>query len=144
MADISRFRRERAKQLRSNTTEPEQALWRALKRIPVYGSHFRRQVPIGRYVADFACLKARLIIELDGGHHAQGDIAARDAVRTRWLEREGYRVIRFWNTELANNLSGVLDTIYAALYGSPQTEATAFPTPPRRLRADPPPQGEGE
>ena len=131
MSDISRFRRERAKQLRSNVTEPEQALWRALKRIPVYGSHFRRQVPIGPYVADFACLKARLLIELDGGHHSQDEIAVRDEARTRWLVKEGYRVIRFWNAELTGNMNGVLDTIYAALYGSLQSEAVALPTPPR-------------
>jgi very-short-patch-repair endonuclease len=131
MADISRFRRERAKQLRSDATEPEQALWRALKRIPVYGSHFRRQVPIGPYVADFACLKARLLIELDGGHHSDDAIAAKDEARTRWLRSEGYRVLRFWNAELSENMKGVLDTIYAALYGSPQSEAVALPTPPR-------------
>ena len=131
MSNINRFRRERAKQLRSYATEPEQALWRALKRIPVYGSHFRRQVPIGPYVADFACLKARLIIELDGGHHSQDDIAAKDEARTRWLEKEGYRVVRFWNSELTENMNGVLDTIYAALCGSPQSEALALPTPSR-------------
>ena len=131
MSDISRFRRERARQLRSNATEPEQALWRALKQIPVYGSHFRRQVPIGPYVADFACLKARLLIELDGGHHSQDDTAAKDEIRSRWLESEGYRVIRFWNAEPIENMSGILDTIYAALYGSPQSEAVALPTPPR-------------
>ncbi len=131
MPDISRFKRERAKQLRSNTTEPEQALWRALKRIPVYGSHFRRQVPIGAYVADFACLKARLVIDLDGGHHSRDDVAAKDEARTRWLENEGYCVVRFWNTELSQSMSGVLDTIYSALYGSPQSEAVALPTPPR-------------
>ena len=131
MADISRFKRERAKQLRSNATEPEQALWRALKQIPVYGSHFRRQVPIGPYVADFACLKARLIVELDGGHHSRDDVAAKDEARTRWLECEGYRVVRFWNAELIQNMNGILDTIYAALYGSLQSEAVALPTPPR-------------
>ncbi|MBA1155563.1 DUF559 domain-containing protein [Vibrio parahaemolyticus] len=131
MADISRFRRERAKQLRSNATEPEQRLWRALKAIPVHGSHFRRQVPIGPYVVDFACLKARLVLELDGGHHSQDDVAAKDAARTQWLEKEGYRVVRFWNVELFENLNGVLDTIYAALYGSLQSESLALPTPPR-------------
>jgi very-short-patch-repair endonuclease len=131
MSDISRFKRDRARQLRSNTTEPEQTLWRALKRIPVYGSHFRRQVPIGSYVADFACLKARLLIELDGGHHSQDGIATKDEARTRWFESEGYRVVRFWNAELSENMNGVLDTIYAALYGSPQSEAVALPTPPR-------------
>ena len=129
MSNINRFRRERAKQLRSNATEPEQVLWRALKRIPVYGSHFRRQIPIGPYVADFACLKARLI-ELDGGHHSQDDVAAKDETRTRWLESEGYRVVRFWNAELSENMNGVLDTIYAALYGSPHSEVLALPAPP--------------
>ncbi|WP_201751985.1 endonuclease domain-containing protein [Microvirga arsenatis] len=131
MSNINRFRRERAGQLRSSATEPEQVLWRALKRIPVYGSHFRRQVPTGPYIADFACLKARLLIELDGGHHSQQNIAIKDEARTRWLESEGYRVVRFWNTELTGNMPGVLDTIYAALYGSPQSEALALPTPPR-------------
>ena len=131
MSNINRFRRERAKQLRSNATGPEQLLWRALKSIPMYGSHFRRQVPIGPYVADFACLKARLIIELDGGHHSQDDVSARDEARTQWLESEGYRVIRFWNAELTENMPGVIDTIYAGLYGSLQSEAVALPTPPR-------------
>jgi very-short-patch-repair endonuclease len=93
----------------------------------VYGSHFRRQVPIGSYVADFACLKARLLIELDGGHHSQDGIATKDEARTRWFEGEGYRVVRFWNAELSENMNGVLDTIYAALYGSPQSEAVALP-----------------
>jgi very-short-patch-repair endonuclease len=141
MADISRFKRERAKQLRSNATEPEQRLWRALKQIPVYGSHFRRQVPIGTYVADFACLKARLIIELDGGHHSQNDVAAKDEARTRWLETEGYRIVRFWNAELIQNMNGVLDTIYAALYGSPYSEALALPPPPPPGPRPPPPRG---
>jgi very-short-patch-repair endonuclease len=131
MSNINRFRRERAEQLRSNATEPEQCLWRALKNIPVYGSHFRRQVPIGPYVANFACLKARLIIELDGGHHSQDDVAIKDEHRTRWLESEGYRVVRFWNAELTENMNGVLDTIYATLYGAPQSKAVALPTPPR-------------
>ena len=121
----------RSRALRRSATDAEQALWRALKRIPVYGSHFRRQMPIGPYVVDFACLKARLLVELDGGHHSQDDVAAKDEARTRWLESEGYRVVRFWNPELIENMSGVLDTIYAALYGSPQTEALALPTPPR-------------
>jgi very-short-patch-repair endonuclease len=121
----------RSRALRHAMTDAEKVLWRALKRIPVYGSHFRRQVPIGPYVADFACLKARLIVELDGGHHSRDDTQAKDAIRSQWLEREGYRVIRFWNSELNENIAGVLDTIYAALYGSPQSEAVALPTPPR-------------
>jgi len=142
---IDRLRRSTAQRLRANATEAEPILWRALRNLPVYGSHFRRQVPIGRFVADFACLKARLIVELDGGSHTHEQAAARDAARTRFLEHEGYRVLRFWNGELVDNLAGVLDTIYAALYGSPWSEAVPLPTPPRRAeRADPPPQGEGQ
>jgi very-short-patch-repair endonuclease len=145
MAPIDRFRRATARRLRSNATAAEQILWRALRAVPITGSHFRRQVPIGRYVVDFACLRARLIIELDGGHHSYDAVAARDAARTRFLEAEGYRVIRFWNVELTDNLGGVLDTIYAALYGSLHSEASPLTTPPRRAkRADPPPRGEGE
>jgi len=131
MSSTRKIGTSRSRALRRSTTDAEKALWRALKRIPVYGSHFRRQVPIGPYVADFACLKARLLIELDGGHHSKDDIACKDEARTRWLEKEGYRVVRFWNTELSENMNGVLDTIYAALYGSPQSEAVALPTPPR-------------
>jgi len=142
---MDRFRRATAKRLRANTTEAEQTLWRALNNIPLLGSQFRRQVSIGPYVADFGCLKARLLIELDSGHHSRDDVAARDEARTRWLEAEGYRVLRFWNAELNDNLDGVLDTIYAALYGSLHSEASPLTTPPRRAeRADPPPQGEGE
>jgi very-short-patch-repair endonuclease len=82
------------------------------------GSHFRRQVPIGPYIADFACLAARLGIEVDGSQHALTDEATRDAERTRWLEAEGYKVIRFWNNDIVKDIDGVLAAVYAALYGS--------------------------
>jgi len=145
MGGIDRFKRDTARRLRARTTSAEDTLWRALKKVPIYGSHFRRQAPIGPYVADIACLKAGLVIELDGGHHGAEDVAARDARRTLWLEREGYRVVRFWNAEVFDNPDGVLDTIYAALYGSLHSESVPLSTPPRRAgRADPPPQGEGE
>ena len=142
-AALSRFRRRAAKRLRANTTDAERKLWRALKNVPIEGTHFRRQVSIGPYVADFACLAARLIIELDGGHHSRDDVARKDRVRQDWLEAEGYRVLRFWNAEVASNLDGVLDTIYAALHGSLADAAEPFRharrprckgvTPPRRL-----------
>ncbi|WP_245266554.1 endonuclease domain-containing protein [Bradyrhizobium sp. WSM1743] len=83
--------------MRANTTPHERILWRALKNLPLEGSHFRRQAPIGPYVVDFFCPAKRLIIELDGGHHNEDDTAARDLVRQGWLEREGYSVIRFRN-----------------------------------------------
>jgi very-short-patch-repair endonuclease len=155
---ISAFRR-RAARLRENPTGAEDLLWRRLRRFPVSGTHFRRQVPIGPYVADFACMAARLIIEVDGSQHGRDDLLKRDEARTRWLEAEGYRVLRFWNNDLTGNMDGVLEAIYAAIYGSSSAEpvhlkhqrrkrdvvANPKVTPPRRaLRADPPPAGEGE
>jgi very-short-patch-repair endonuclease len=130
--------------LRANTTEAERKLWRALKDVPVEGTHFRKQVPIGPYVADFACLAAKLIIELDGGQHNRDDVSAKDRARQQWLQAEGYRVLRFWNGEVSANLDG---TIYPALHGSLAGEAEPFRhprrprpkgvTPPRPLRGRP-------
>jgi very-short-patch-repair endonuclease len=111
-------RRATAKKLRANTTPHERILWRALKEIPVDGTHFRRQAPIGPYVVDFFCPAKRLIIELDGGHHNDDETAARDRKRQLWLEQEGYRVVRFWNSEITGELTAVLDRIYVELYGS--------------------------
>jgi len=156
---ISAFRRRTAHRLRETTTGAENLLWRRLRRFPVSGSHFRRQVPIGPYVVDFACMAARLIIEVDGSQHGRDDISKRDERRTRWLEAEGYCVLRFWNNDLVTNMDSVLDAIYAAIYGSSSaapvrlkhqrrkrdTGVNARVTPPRRAsRADPTPAGEGE
>jgi len=118
------IRRAAAKKLRANTTPHERILWRALKEIPIEGSHFRRQAPIGRYVVDFFCPAKRLIIELDGGHHNEDDTTKRDIERQRWLESEGYRVVRFWNSEINSDLTAVLERIYVELYGSREAEAT--------------------
>ena len=79
---ISTFRRGTAKRLRDATTAAEDSLWRRLRRFPVSGTHFRRQVPIGPYVADFACMAARLIIEVDGSQHGRDDLRKRDEGRT--------------------------------------------------------------
>ena len=121
MVSIS-IRRAAAKKLRANTTPHERTLWRALKELPIDGSHFRRQAPIGPYIVDFFCPAKRLIIELDGGHHNEDDVAARDLERQRWLENEGYRVIRFWNSEITSDLAAVLERIYVELYGSREAE----------------------
>ncbi|BBO10051.1 MULTISPECIES: endonuclease domain-containing protein [Bradyrhizobium] len=118
------IRRAAAKRLRANATPHERILWRALKGLPMDGSHFRRQAPIGPYVVDFFCPAKRLIIELDGGHHNEDDTAARDLERQRWLENEGYRVIRFWNSEIGSDLTAVLERIYVELYGSREAEIT--------------------
>ena len=133
---IESFRRATARQLRANTTDAEATLWRMLRQLPMDGSHFRRQVPIGRYVADFACMAARLVIELDGSQHALVNNIARDEARTRWLEARGYRVLRFWNNEIIENPDGVLETIYAAVYDSADSE----PVPLQHERRQRPPE----
>src|SRR5215470_7843238 len=102
------IRRAAAKKLRANTTPHERILWRALRELPIEGTHFRRQAPIGRYVVDFFCPAKRLIVELDGGHHNDDEIAKRDRARQLWLENEGYRVVRFWNSEIDADPTAVL------------------------------------
>lgn len=142
---LRRFRQATARRLRADATNAEQRLWQNLDRVQLLQTHFRRQAPIGPYIVDFACMRERLVIEVDGPSHAEPGAAERDLERTRWLEREGYRVLRFWNQEVYENVDGVLDTIYAALYGSLGTESDAGVTPPRPApQSDPPPSGEGE
>src|SRR4029450_9201308 len=116
------IRRAAAKKLRANTTPHERILWRALKQLPIEGTHFRRQAPIGPYVVDFLCPAKRLIIELDGGHHNDDETAQRDQERQAWLEQEGYRVVRFWNSDVTGNLNAVMERIYVELYGSREGE----------------------
>jgi very-short-patch-repair endonuclease len=82
------------------------------KRPAFRGVKFRRQVPVGPYIADFACYDARLIVELDGSQHAE---SATDQNRDAWLNADGYEIIRIWNNELTNNQSGVIEAIHAAL-----------------------------
>src|SRR3989338_8545860 len=88
----------RARHLRSSQTPAEEALWQQLRLRQLAGHKFRRQQPLGPYIVDFACLEARLIVELDGGHHAAR--AEYDAERTAWLEAQDFRVLRFWNHEV--------------------------------------------
>ncbi|WP_420968378.1 endonuclease domain-containing protein [Bradyrhizobium sp. B120] len=120
------IRRTAAKKLRANTTPHERILWRALRELPTDGTHFRRQAPIGPYVVDFFCPAKRLIIELDGGHHNDDETAMRDRERQQWLEKEGLRVIRFWNSEITADLNAVLERIYVELYGAREAEAVAL------------------
>ncbi|MEL6059854.1 MULTISPECIES: endonuclease domain-containing protein [unclassified Methylobacterium] len=109
----TRFRRG----LRESQTEAERRLWYRLRDRRLADFKFVRQESVGRYVADFCCRDARLIIELDGGQHADSE---HDRVRDAWLTAQGYRILRFWNAEVVNNIVGVLDTILAALSPSPR------------------------
>ena len=142
---LDRFKIANARRLRKSTTEAEARLWRHLELIPLDGTHFRRQVPIGKYFADFACHQIGLIIELDGGQHGEDHALRHDAERTAFLESEGYEVIRFWNGEVTDELEAVLDTIFAVVQRRLTLLAEAhdfYPVPARR--ADPLQQGEGE
>ena len=96
------------------------------------GTHFRRQAPIGPYIVDFFCPAKQLVIELDGGHHNESDEAQRDRVRQGWLEKVGYRVIRFWNSEISGDLNAVLERTYLELYGS--RDAAVAPLKHQRRR----------
>src|SRR4029077_1550295 len=95
---------QRARRLRQSSTDAERRMWSALRDRRLARFKFRRQHPIGQYIADFACTKHQVVIELDGGQHAD---RTADARRTAWLHRQGWKVIRFWNHEVLNNTSGV-------------------------------------
>jgi very-short-patch-repair endonuclease len=102
-------RTKRARSLRSASPDAERKLWSVLRGRQFEGLKFRRQLPIDRYFADFACVELKLIIELDGGQHA--DQIAYDAERTQVLETRGWHVIRFWNNDVLENIDGVARAI---------------------------------
>ena len=106
----------RARSLRKNATESEKRLRRALREA-FPKAKFRFQVPYGPYYGDFLCFAAKLIIEVDGGQHAEA--VEYDAARTRYLEAQGYKVLRFWNNDIFENLDGVLSIIATTLSPSP-------------------------
>jgi len=118
-----------AKRLRRDQTDAERALWFRLRDRRLNGMKFRRQATVDGYVVDFLCANANLIIEVDGGQHAERQ--EDDAKRTTDLEARGYLVLRFWNNEVLQNIDGVVETIVAS----------ASPVPPH---PNPLPNGERE
>jgi len=116
-----------ARHLRQRSTDAERKLWRLLRNRQCGGYKFRRQVEIDQFIVDFACLDQKMIIEIDGGHHLQEQRS--DKFRSREFESRGYRVLRFWNHEVLNETTTVLEAIYRAL---------AIPSSPTLL-----PEGEG-
>ena len=109
-------RTKRARDLRRQATSAESVLWQKLRARGVLGYKFVRQEPIGPYTVDFICRDRRLIIEVDGGQHAD---CPKDLVRDQWLRARNYRVLRFWNNDVLSNISGVLEVIAAALAEAP-------------------------
>ena len=104
--------RRRARALRINMTDAERRLWYALRDRRFAGFKFRRQVPLGPFIADFVCFEERLVIEVDGGQHAD---SLRDRRRHRWFAANKFRVMRFWNNEVLSNLEGVMTMLAQAL-----------------------------
>lgn len=94
-------------------TDAERILWQLLRAGRLAGFKFKRQQPLGRYIVDFVCFEAKLIIELDGGQHQ--DAVVQDVVRDAWLKAQGFSVLRFWNNEFLQNRAGCLESILAEL-----------------------------
>jgi very-short-patch-repair endonuclease len=116
-----------ARKLQSRPTDAERKLWALLRAKQLDGYRFRRQVPLGIYVVDFACFSERLILEIDGGQHALSQ--QKDEARTSWLKARGFRVLRFWNNDVLANPEGVRASILRELRR------------PESPHPDPPPQG---
>lgn len=92
-------------------TKQERLLWQFLRKKNINGLKFRRQYPIGKYIVDFICNEKRLIIEIDGGQHNENQNIVYDKERTKYLETKGFKVIRFWNLDIENNIEGVYQEI---------------------------------
>jgi adenine-specific DNA-methyltransferase len=120
----------RARSLRARMTEVESRLWYLLRDNRFQDYKFRRQYPIGPYIADFACAKALLIIEADGGQHCENQA---DATRTAYMEAHGWRILRFWNNEILQQTDAVLEVIQVSL-NEPSPARLCRSTSPMRER----------
>jgi very-short-patch-repair endonuclease len=105
--------RSKAQELRKNPTEAERKLWQHLRLRQLGGYKFRRQHSLGKYIVDFVCLEKRIVIEVDGGQHNAQVIY--DQQRTAWIEQHGFRVLRFWDNEVMQNIEAVKEAIWQAL-----------------------------
>jgi very-short-patch-repair endonuclease len=127
-----------ARELRKSMTDAERKLWRGLRMRQLHGHKFRRQFPIGAYIVDFVCLDARLIIEVDGGQHADDEYG--DADRDTWLRLQNFRVLRYWNNQVLNELDAVLQDIARSL-GDVSSLSPHPPIPPSQPSQPSPARG---
>jgi very-short-patch-repair endonuclease len=116
-----------SRQLRGDMTDAESHLWQRL-RMNQLGMKFRRQHPCGNYILDFSCIELKLAIELDGGQHSEMQI--QDNERTAWLQAQEWRVLRFWNNEVLQNIEGVLEVIIKAILEVGDGRFYPHPNPP--------------
>ncbi len=112
---VRQSQRQHAKSMRRVMSPPELRLWQYFRTPSFPGPRFRRQVPIGPYIVDFLCAQEKLVIEVDGSHHALVERSQADVARDRWLTARGYRVMRFWSNDIFENIEGVGDAILAAM-----------------------------
>ena len=106
---------ENARALRKRLTPQEVKLWVKLRELKPLGFHFRRQAPIGPYIVDFVSFRSQLVIEADGGQHGTHEGTQSDRVRDAFLQSHGFRILRFWNSDIDANLAGVMESILSAL-----------------------------
>ena len=123
-------KRTRARQLRKNPTDAERLLWQKLRFWQVDGCKFRRQQPLGNFIVDFVCLEKRLIIEVDGGQHAEH--VNYDTDRDAWLRNQGFGILRFWNNDVLKKIDSVMEMIAKNLQSTPYLNPS--PQGGRRLR----------
>jgi very-short-patch-repair endonuclease len=128
--------RQLAKSLRTQMTDAERRLWYRLRAHRFEGLKFKRQVPIGKYIVDFASLRMKIVVEVDGGQHAE---SKKDQVRDQFLNNQGFRVLRFWNNDVLRSTDEVLESISSVIQSSKQA-----PSPGSTLRASPPSPRWGE
>ncbi len=133
MAGYEPITLERAKAMRREPTDAERRLWSQLRGGRLAGAKFRRQQPIGPYIADFVCQTHRLIIEVDGSQHAD---SLHDIRRDAFLTGKGYRLLRFWNNEVLSNMAGVKEAIFAAVTGPHPPTAARRAAPPSPLKGE--------
>jgi very-short-patch-repair endonuclease len=115
-----------ARALRRSRTVAERKLWTRLRLLKARGWKFRQQVPIGRFVVDCACLSHRLVIEVDGATHSSTSELAHDAAREAVIRAQGFRILRFWNSEMATNLDAIMDQIVWTLEDIDRSETLAL------------------
>lgn len=119
---------QRARALRKRMTDAERLLWRHLRNRGLDGWKFRRQYPVGPFIVDFICLEKNVVIEVDGGQHAEK--AELDIQRSAYLNKMGYRVLRFWNNEVLQETEAVLEAIFAIIEDTVKNSPSPRPSPP--------------
>ncbi len=112
---VAKLTRSNAKRMRKSMTDAEAKLWQELRAHRLEGLGFKRQMPIGNYIADFACVAHKLIIEVDGSHHADGKQFIYDKKRAAYLKEQGWTVLRFWNDDVLKDINNVCQHIISVL-----------------------------